>query len=114
MLTCANTVEFLRARGAWEKRRNPDDLNRMQEIAKKERENSVAAIPIYKRSRWLDPALFKRGGWFHSADEMLEAKIAWIDRFRLERARVDFGGSPQPTHRKDAPRPRAVNATRRQ
>jgi hypothetical protein len=56
-LACANTVEFLRARRAWEKDRNPMLLERMRQIARTEHDNAAAAVPIYARSRWLDPAL---------------------------------------------------------
>ncbi|MDD4870759.1 MAG: hypothetical protein PHR77_09385 [Kiritimatiellae bacterium] len=79
-LTCANTVEFLRARHDWEKDKNPIGLSRMQALARQERENAVAALPIFARSRWLDPALRLDGG-YRPAAEMLREKIAWLDRF---------------------------------
>lgn len=79
-LACANTVEFLRARRAWDKDRNPMLLERMREIARTERDNAAAAVPIYARSRWLDPAL-RLDGRFRPAEEMLGEKIAWLDRF---------------------------------
>jgi len=79
-LACANTVEFLRARRAWEKDQNPILLERMRDIARTERDNAAAAVPIYARSRWLDPAL-RLDGRFQPAKEMLREKIAWLDRF---------------------------------
>jgi len=79
-LACANTVEFLRARRAWEKDKSASDLERLREIARTERENAAAAIPIYARSRWLDPSL-RLDGRFRPAEEMLREKIAWLNRF---------------------------------
>ena len=46
----------------------------------------AAAIQIYARSRWLDPAL-RLDGRFHPAQEMLREKIAWLDRFLANKAR---------------------------
>lgn len=79
-LACANTVEFLHVRRAWETEKTPVKLERLRQIARQERENAAAARPIYARSRWLDPAL-RLDGQFRPADEMLRAKIAWLDRF---------------------------------
>jgi hypothetical protein len=84
-LASANTVEFLRARREWEKDHRPAQWERMKEIARLERDNAAAAIPIYARSRWLDPAL-RLDGRFHPAQEMLRAKIAWLDRFLAKKA----------------------------
>jgi len=79
-LACASTVEFLRARRAWEKDKRPAAMERMRQIARQERENAAAAIPIYAGSRWLDAAL-RLDGRFHPAKDMLREKIAWLDRF---------------------------------
>jgi hypothetical protein len=79
-LACANTVDFLRTRRVWEKDKNANALERMRDIARAERENAAAAIPIYARSRWLDPAL-RLDGRFPPAEEMLREKIGWLDRF---------------------------------
>ncbi len=83
-LTCAHTVEFLHARRAWEKDKAPLALERMRQVARAERENAAAALPIYQRSRWLDPAL-RLDGQFHAADEMIRAKLTWLDRFLSRR-----------------------------
>jgi hypothetical protein len=79
-LACADTVEFLRARRIWEKDKTPAAMERMRQIARQERDNAAAAIPIYARSRWLDPAL-RLDGRFHPAKDMLCEKIAWLERF---------------------------------
>jgi hypothetical protein len=79
-LACANTVEFLRARRVWEKDKGTVAMERMRQIARQERDNAAAAIPVYARSRWLDPAL-RLDGHFHPAKDMLREKIAWLDRF---------------------------------
>jgi hypothetical protein len=78
--TCADTVEFLVARRAWERNKDTAALARMREIARRERDNAAASVPVYARSRWLDPSL-RLDGQFVPADEMLRQKIAWIDRF---------------------------------
>lgn len=49
---------------------------------------SRQAIPIYARSRWLDPAL-RWDGRFHPAEKMICEKIAWLDKFLLESTGVD-------------------------
>jgi hypothetical protein len=91
-LACAHTVEFLRARRAWEKDKEPATFARMREIARAERENAAASLPIYRRSRWLDPAL-RLDGSFHPAEEMIREKLSWLERFLAKQPPSSAGES---------------------
>ncbi len=70
-LTGERTIRFLRARRA-------GDRDEMRRLALLERDNARAAIPIYAGAPWLDLAE-RTDGAFSRCEEMLKAKIAWIE-----------------------------------
>jgi hypothetical protein len=70
-LACENTIRFLLAR-------RDGDREEMRRLALLERDNALAAIPIYAHSPWLDLAE-RTDGTFNKCVDMLQAKVAWIE-----------------------------------
>jgi hypothetical protein len=52
----------------------------MVEVAQAERENALGAQPLYAKAPWLDVKL-RTDGRFSACADMIEAKVAWLDRF---------------------------------
>ena len=55
----------------------------MVEIAKQEKKNALAALPIYRTAPWLD-IKFRTDGNYNSCIDMIKVKVGWIDRFLAE------------------------------
>lgn len=79
-LTCANVLAFLYARKQWERTGAQTDCRTMRAIAMAERENALAAAPIYDRAPWLDLAE-RSDGRFSRCRDMIAEKVRWIDAF---------------------------------
>ncbi|NQT92215.1 MAG: hypothetical protein HQ559_05600, partial [Lentisphaerae bacterium] len=77
---CRNTVDFLRKRRAFEETGEQRHHFRMCDIAKDERQNALASVPIYREHRWLDLSE-RTDGTFASCVDMIEEKVRIIDRF---------------------------------
>ena len=81
MMACENTVRFLRARRDYEQSGEPRFLESMRGVAVLERENALAAVPIYQEAPWLDVNARTDRRFPHSSLEMIEVKVRWIDEF---------------------------------
>jgi hypothetical protein len=79
-LACAHTVRFLLARREFERTGDASARECMRRIALLERDNALAALPIYAAAPWLDLAE-RTDGRYPPCREMIAAKVAWIDAF---------------------------------
>jgi len=77
---CRNTIDFLRERRAFEETGERRHRVRMCEIARDERQNALASVPIYREHRWLDLSE-RTDGTFASCVDMIDEKVRIIDRF---------------------------------
>ena len=82
-LSCEHTIRFLHARKRWEDKGLLKYHREMVETAKQERENALAALPIYRKAPWLDVKLRTDGNYSPCMD-MIKVKVDWIDRFLAE------------------------------
>ncbi len=80
MQACENTVRFLMARRDLENTGDQKYLAEMKRVAKLERENALAALPVYAACPWLDISDRIDGRYPHCAD-MIAEKVRWIDEF---------------------------------
>lgn len=78
--TCERTVRFLLARRNYEQTGDETCREEMRQLAVLERENALAALPIYREAPWLDLAE-RTDGKFTPCAEMIAAKVRWIDAF---------------------------------
>ena len=81
MLTCVNTVEFLRARRDYEQSGRLQSFSEMKRLAKMEKENALAAKPIYRQAPWLDLGEHYTDRKFSSSVGMIDIKLQIIDDF---------------------------------
>jgi len=80
MLSCENTVRFLRARKQYELKLDGSYRDEMKRIAQIEKANAQAAAYIYDEAPWLN--LSERiDGKFPRCQDVIAEKIRWIDRF---------------------------------
>ncbi|MCC6581174.1 MAG: hypothetical protein IT440_12115 [Phycisphaeraceae bacterium] len=78
MLSCEHTARFLLARRYDHESGEKRFRHEMCDIARRERDNALAARPIYVELPWLD--LSKRiDGVFHSSIDMIDVKARWIE-----------------------------------
>lgn len=82
MRACRNTIAYLRNRDVWEQTGEKGAHQAMQHIAADERENALAAIPIYRKAPWLDLAL-RLDGVYAPCEAMIREKIRWIDEWMV-------------------------------
>lgn len=75
---CRNTIAFLRRRAAWELAGDQDARQAMRRIAADEKQNALAAIPLYRAEPWLDLAL-RLDGLFSTCETMILEKVCWLD-----------------------------------
>ena len=81
MMACENTVRFLRARRDYEKSGDACFQEIMRGVAILEKENALAAVPIYREAPWLDVKERTDRRFPHSSLEMIDVKVRWIDEF---------------------------------
>jgi hypothetical protein len=93
MVSCLNTVRFLRARRDFERSSGLDHRERMRAIAEEEKENALSAAHIYEAAPWLDLAE-RTDGRFAPCSAMIEEKVRWIDRFIESFPRFAPSGQP--------------------
>jgi hypothetical protein len=86
-LSCENTILFLHARKRWEDKGLLKYQREMVETAKLEKENALAALPIYPKAPWLDVKL-RTDGNYSSCMDMIKVKVDWIDRFLAESRQI--------------------------
>lgn len=82
-LSCEHTVRFLHARKQWEGQGLLKYHREMVETAKREKENALRALPIYRKAPGLDVKL-RTNGNYSSCMDMINVKLDWIDRFLTE------------------------------
>lgn len=80
MLSCENTVRFLKAQKRYEQNGEASMREEMKRIALAEKANAQAAKPIYDAAPWLNLS-GRIDGKFPRCQDMIEEKIRWIDRF---------------------------------
>lgn len=79
-VTCANVLAFLYARKQWEQTGDPAHRRTLRRLAHAERENALAAAPLYEIAPWLDLAE-RNDGRFSRCQDMITEKVRWLESF---------------------------------
>jgi hypothetical protein len=79
-LTCEHAVRFLCARKRLETDEDHDALAEMLSAARLERDNAIAAAPLYQAAPWLDPSA-RIDGIFPATADCIAEKCRIIDTF---------------------------------
>ena len=82
-LTCEHAVRFLSARTRWESAGDRDARAEMVRAARLEKDNALAAAPIYESAPWLDPSV-RLDGIFPAAADCITEKCRIMDTFLAE------------------------------